>query len=212
MTVRHDRDLVGSDLHRPRAQTGPVPLLRHPVVGGSTGALQYVLWVRTCGFAVTHALPRLTRYPVSRTVLRHDTDEYGFDTPHTTSIGHGPYTGHCGGSVVHDRAVIGDNCNLSQQVTLGQADRAPPGGHPVIGDDGCLGPGARLVGAVRIGDDVAIGADSVVLDDVPDRPVVVGVPARVVRLNGAAGYVEDTGYPRAAPPVASAHGSPSRSA
>ncbi len=209
------RDLVRSDLYRLRARSGAAELLRHLLLGGSFGAFQYVFWMRTCRFARSHTQLRFVLYPVSRAVLRHYTYKYGIDIPPTTSIGSGFYIGHFGGIVVNERAVIGDNCNLSQQVTIGQLNRGPRKGYPVIGNDVYIGPGAKVAGAVRIGNDVAIGANSVVIDDVPDHAVVVGVPGSVVSLGGTAGYVENTGYRRPVPsgkPGESGRASPSTSA
>ena len=137
------RDLVRSDLYRLRGRTGLLPLLRHLVLGGSTGTFQYVFWMRTCRFASAHPTLRITLYPLSRVMLRHYTYKYGIDIPHTTSIGSDFYIGHFGGIVVNEQAVIGRNCNLSQQVTLGQANRGKRKGHPIIGDDVYIGPGPR---------------------------------------------------------------------
>ncbi|WP_448619344.1 serine O-acetyltransferase [Geodermatophilus sp. URMC 65] len=194
------RDLVRSDLYRLRARSGPAEFLRHVVLGGSSGAFQYVFWMRTCRFTRSHPQLRFVLDPVSRVVLRHYTYKYGIDVPYTTSIGSGFYIGHFGGIVVNERAVIGRNCNISQQVTLGQANRGRRKGYPVVGDDVYLGPGAKVVGAVRIGDDVAIGANCVVTEDVPDHAVVVGVPGRVISLDGSAEYVDNTDHPQRSRP------------
>ena len=90
---------------------------------------------------------------------------------------------------------IGRNCNLSHGVTLGQANRGLQTGTPIIGDDVFIGPGAMIFGSVRIGNNVAIGANSVVTKDVPDNAVVVGSPGRVVSLQGSKGYINRTDYP-----------------
>ena len=74
--------------------------------------------------------------------------------------------------------MIGDNCNLSQSVTIGQSNRGARKGTAVIGNNVYIGPGAKIVGAVRIGNFVAIGANCVVTMDIPDSAVVVGVPRR----------------------------------
>lgn len=80
--------------------------------------------------------------------------------------------------MVNHRVRIGRNCNISHGVTLGQANRGRRTGVPVIGDGVYIGPGAKVVGAVTVGDNVAIGANCVVVDDVPDNAVVAGVPGR----------------------------------
>jgi serine O-acetyltransferase len=90
--------------------------------------------------------------------------------------------------------VIGRNCNISQGVTIGRANRGRNKGYPVLGDGVYIGPGAVIAGSVRIGNDVAIGANCVVTTDIPDHSVVVGVPGRVISSEGAEGYVNRTDY------------------
>jgi serine O-acetyltransferase len=79
-------------------------------------------------------------------------------------------------------------------ITLGQTKRGPRRGAPTIGDNVYIGPGARIIGAVVVGNNVAVGANCVVTEDVPDNAVVVGVPARVVSSEGSSGYVNRTDY------------------
>ena len=116
---------------------------------------------------------------------------YGISIPFDTEIGEGLYIGHFGGIVVNYRARIGRDCNISHGVTLGQANRGARSGAPVIGDGVYIGPGAKVVGAVTIGNNVAIGANCVVTDDVPDNGVVAGVPGRVISDRGATAYVNN---------------------
>lgn len=114
-----------------------------------------------------------------------------YDIPLTASIGPGLYLArHPGGIVVNDDCRIGANCNLSQGVTLGQANRGPRAGAPRIGDRVYIGPGAKVLGAVSVGSDAAIGANAVVTHDVPDGAVVAGIPARVLSFATSAGYIE----------------------
>jgi serine O-acetyltransferase len=89
---------------------------------------------------------------------------------------------HPTGVVIHHDAVIGDDCILMQQVTIGQL--AGPGA-PVIGDKVYVGAGAKVLGAISIGEGARIGANAVVLQSVPPYCTAVGVPARVVRAGGA---------------------------
>jgi serine O-acetyltransferase len=96
---------------------------------------------------------------------------------------------------VHENCQIGRDCNISQGVTLGQANRGPRKGVPVIGDRVYLGPGAKVVGAVRVGSGVAIGANCVVTKDLPEQAVAVGVPARIISFAGSEGYISRTDYP-----------------
>jgi len=90
--------------------------------------------------------------------------------------------------------VIGKNCNISHQVTLGIANRGTHKGVPIIGDNVYIGPGAKIIGDINIGNNVAIGANCVVTKDVPDNAVVVGVPGKVISYEGSMGYVNKTNY------------------
>lgn len=98
---------------------------------------------------------------------------WGIELPRRARIGPGLFIAHFGGVVVSERAVIGANCNLSQQITIGVGGKGARAGAPVIGDDVFIAPGARVFGAIRIGNNAAIGANAVVYKDVPDNAVVV---------------------------------------
>lgn len=86
---------------------------------------------------------------------------------------------HCSGIVVHGHARLGDDCILRQGVTLGNRHLHDPLGAPRLGDRVNVGAGAKILGRVVIGNDVDIGANAVVLCDVPDGHIAVGVPAVV---------------------------------
>jgi serine O-acetyltransferase len=100
-------------------------------------------------------------------------------------IGPGLYIGHFGQVIVNGEARIGSNATLSQEITIGYAQRGKRQGTPTIGDRVYIAPGAKLFGAITIGDDVAVGANAVVNRDVEDRAVVGGVPARLLSKQGS---------------------------
>jgi serine O-acetyltransferase len=127
-------------------------------------------------------------------MLYHLTYKLGISISPLTEIGSGFYIGHFGGIVINEKSVIGKNCNISQGVTLGQANRGKNKGYPTLGDNIYIGPGAKIVGAVTIGNNVAIGANCVVTRDIPDNSVVVGIPGKVISQRGSTGYVERTDY------------------
>jgi serine O-acetyltransferase len=113
----------------------------------------------------------------------------GISIPYKAKIGKGLYIGHFGGIFINEGAVIGENCNLSQGVTIGLGGRGDAMGCPKIGDRVFIGPGAKIFGAITIGNDVAIGANAVVTKNLPDEAVAVGIPAKVVNLNGSKDYI-----------------------
>lgn len=118
--------------------------------------------------------------------------KYGFDISYRTRIGKGLYIGHFGGIVVHGDTIIGENCNLSQGITLGVLNRGRNAGVPVIGNRVFIGPSAVILGGVTIGNNVMIGANAVVHFDVPDNSVVAAPAATIVSQQGTDGYVMNT--------------------
>ena len=111
--------------------------------------------------------------------------------PSKADIGPGLYIGHFGPVFISSRAKIGEMCNISQGVTIGVGGRGEKRGAPTLGDRVYVGAGAKILGRIHIGDDVAIGANAVVTKDVPDKAVVVGVPAKVISYEGSADFVHD---------------------
>jgi serine O-acetyltransferase len=100
--------------------------------------------------------------------------------PASVKVGRGVVLGYAGiGTVIHARAVIGDRVIIGPNVTIG--GKTPHLEVPVIEDDVDIGAGACIIGPVRVGRGAVIGANAVVVDDVPAGAVVGGVPARVLR-------------------------------
>ena len=86
-------------------------------------------------------------------------------------------------------AVLGEYCNISQGITIGQAGRGGKQSTPVIGNRVYIAPGAKIFGGITIGDDVAIGANAVVTTDLPDNAVAVGIPAKIINYKGSKDFV-----------------------
>lgn len=185
------RFLVKSDLYRYTAKISIAIFLKNAI---ASPGFKYSFLMRTCSFLRQHKILRFNFYYFVKLILNHYTYKYGISIPYDTKIGSGFYIGHFGGIVVHERVVIGRNCNISHGVTLGQANRGERKGFPVIGSNVYIGPGAKIFGKVKVGDNVAIGANCVVTRDVPDKAVVVGIPARVISYSGSEGYINRTGY------------------
>ena len=114
----------------------------------------------------------------------------GFHIDARAHIGPGIKFGH-GGPVEIGPVRIGSNCDIFHGVTLGGSESTLDDSHydrhdaPILGDRVHVGPGAVIAGLVTLGDDVAVGANSLVVRDVPPRGVVIGVPARLVSRRGS---------------------------
>ncbi|NJN48602.1 MAG: serine acetyltransferase [Alkalinema sp. RL_2_19] len=122
----------------------------------------------------------------------------GVELPNRAEIGGGLFMPHANGIVIHIDAKLGRNCNLGQQVTIGVGGREHRG-TPQVGDRVFFGPGAKLFGPITIGNDVAIGANAVVLKDLPNQAVAVGIPAKVINHNGSQDFVIYRGCALASP-------------
>jgi serine acetyltransferase len=106
---------------------------------------------------------------------------YGIEIPYTARLGRRVIVEHHSGIVVHGHSTVGDDCILRQGVTLGNRSLDEPLAAPQLGKRVNIGAGAKILGGVLIGDDAQIGANAVVLIDVPPGALAVGVPARVVQ-------------------------------
>ncbi len=104
----------------------------------------------------------------------------GIEIHPAAEIGPGVFIDHGMGVVVGETAQIGENCTLYQGVTLGGTGKETGKRHPTLGNNVVVSVGAQVLGAIEIGDNVKIGAGSVVLTSVPPNSTVVGVPGRVV--------------------------------
>ena len=183
--------LQKSDLHRYAGNATSVSFIYNLML---YPGFKYSFWMRTCAYLKSNIILRYLLFPVAWLVLRHYEYKYGISISYQTHIGSGFYIGHFGGIVVNQNAIIGKNCNISHQVTLGKANRGIRKGYPVIGDNVYIGPGAKIIGKVHIGNNVAIGANCVVTKDIPDNSVVVGIPGRVISSEGSTGYINRTDY------------------
>ena len=109
----------------------------------------------------------------------------GIDLPCEATIGRRFRIDHFGSIIVSGDAVFGDDVVIRSGVTVGLR-RAGVRGAPIIGNRVDIGAGAKILGAIRIGDDAAIGANAVVLEDVPAGCIAVGIPARILPRRDAA--------------------------
>ena len=113
----------------------------------------------------------------------------GISIPASAKIGHSFYIGHFGGIIINANVIIGNDCNISQGVTIGVGGRGEKRGTPILGDKVYVGANAVVSGNVNIGYEVLIGACSLVNQSIPDCSVVLGVPAVIISQKGSKGYI-----------------------
>lgn len=145
-------------------------------------------WYRFGHWCHKHRIPFLPKLVWKLSYLL-----FNSSVPASVVIGGGSKFAYGGiGVVIHSRAVIGKNCMIGQNVTIG----GKSGWYevPVIGDNVEISAGARIIGPVRIGNNVIIGANAVVVKDVPDNCIVAGVPAKIIKEHIV---LEDFGGPNA---------------
>ena len=108
----------------------------------------------------------------------------GIEIHPAAKIGRGLFIDHGTGVVIGETAEVGDNCTLYQGVTLGGTGKDKGKRHPTLGNNVMVGCGAKVLGPFKIGNNVKIAANAVVLEEIPDDCTAVGVPARIARVGG----------------------------
>ena len=119
-------------------------------------------------------------------------------------IGRAPFIDHGAGVVIGETAEVGDQVTLYQGVTLGGTGFARGKRHPTVGDEVVIGSGAKVLGPVTVGDRAKVGANSVVIHDVPANSTVVGNPGHPVRVDGKRPSGPDADWAHLPDPVADA--------
>lgn len=114
----------------------------------------------------------------------------GIEVHYSADVGPGLYFAHTGSIIIAMRTKIGNNASVHQEVTFGgEGKNVGDGGFPVVGDNVYVGAGVKIIGDVKVGNDVLIGCNAVVVKDIPDHATAVGLPARVVNLHGSIGAI-----------------------
>jgi serine O-acetyltransferase len=196
MTWKRCKALIASDLWRHAGKLGVGPFWKHLLM---TPGFRYALLLRFYAYSRTAAWCQLGMRQLTVLLLHHYAIRYGMDISRDARIGSGFYIGHYGGIFVNEGVIIGDNCNISPGCVIGQQNRGERAGCPIIGNNVFIAPGAKVVGRVKIGDYVAIGANAVVVNDVAPHTSVGGIPARPLSRHGSEGYVNRTDYPPVPP-------------
>jgi len=177
-------DIIKSDLYRYEQKTGLPDIIKALLVNKG---FQVSFYYRIANYFYNknNKIALIFIKPLYFHVM----NKNSVDFPYITDIGYGLYIGHTFGIVVNGKSKIGNNVNLSHCVTIGRTNRGERIGVPIIGDEVYIGPGAKVIGGINVGNRVAIGANAVVINDLENDAVAVGVPARVVSHEGSSAYI-----------------------
>lgn len=135
-------------------------------------------------YRVSHYFYQKRMYLTARVISQLARFFTGIEIHPGARIGKGLFIDHGSGVVIGETTIIGDNCLLYQGVTLGGTGKDKGKRHPTLGNNVMVGSGAKILGPFKVGNNVKIAANAVVLAEIPDNCTAVGVPARVVRCNG----------------------------
>jgi serine O-acetyltransferase len=179
------RDIAAARQRDPAAPTTLEVIFAYPGVHAIWGhRISHWLWKRGARVAA-RTLAELTR------ILT------GVDIHPGATLGAGLFIDHATGVVIGETAEVGEDVMIFHGVTLGGSGRDTGKRHPTIGDRVVIGAGAKVLGAIKIGDDSRIGANAVVVKEVPSSAVVVGVPGQIISREqpGSAGGLADSMMP-----------------
>ncbi len=121
---------------------------------------------------------------LARAVSQHSRRVTGIEIHPGAQIGRRLVIDHGMGIVIGETAQIGDDCLIYHGVTLGGTGKDVGKRHPTIGSDVLIGAGAKVLGPITVGSNSRIAANSVVLTDIPENSTAVGIPAKVVKIDG----------------------------
>lgn len=141
---------------------------------------RYCFWLRLARYCFLKGKKAILPFLICRMILKHYSYKFSFDISFRSQIDPGLVIAHFGYIIVTSNTKIGENCTLRPGVVFGKKLTATTGG-PIVGDNVDFGVGTVIVGNVRIGNNVIVGANSVVTKDVPDNCVIAGSPARIIR-------------------------------
>jgi serine O-acetyltransferase len=180
----NSNDFINADLARYQDEARS----NHLVYALQIPGFRYTYILRKASFSKKKSISGL----FYRLLLKIYSVKYGYQINPSTKIGKGLYIGHRGTIIVNSLSVIGDCCNLSPGVTIGQTNRGSKKGAPVLGDRVWVGTNAVIVGGIKIGDNVLIAPNAYVNVDVPSNSIVMCNPAQIIfKENATENYIDN---------------------
>ena len=135
-------------------------------------------------YRIAHYLEKRGHHFIVDWISKHTRRKTGIEIHPAAEIGKGVFIDHGMGIVIGETAEIGDDCTIYHGVTLGGTGHDTGKRHPTIGNNVLISTGAKVLGPFKVGDNSRIGANAVVLQEVPPDSTVVGIKARVVKIAG----------------------------
>jgi serine O-acetyltransferase len=135
-------------------------------------------------YRIAHFLYKLHLFFLARLISQVSRFSTGIEIHPGARIGKSFFIDHGMGVVIGETSIIGDNVLLYQGVTLGGTGLVKGKRHPTIGNNVVIGTGAKVLGNIVVGDNSYIGANAVVIKDVPPNSTVIGVPGRITKQDG----------------------------
>lgn len=135
-------------------------------------------------YRISHGLWRMKLTFLARSLSQVVRFLTGIEIHPGAQIGKGLFIDHGMGVVIGETSIVGKNVTLYQGVTLGGTGKECGKRHPTIGENVVIGAGAKILGNIHVGDNTYVGANAVVLRDVPDKATVVGVPGHITKQDG----------------------------
>lgn len=157
---------------------------RDPAIKTNMEVFLYSSFKAILHYRVAHKLYLRKHYFLARWVSQRAARKTGIEIHPGATIGKGLFIDHGSGVIIGETAELGDNITLYQGVTLGGTGKEQGKRHPTLRDNVMVSAGAKVLGSFTIGENSKIGAGSVVLQEVPPNCTVVGVPGRIVKMDG----------------------------
>ena len=154
----------------------------------ATGYLEVILLYAglhaIIAYRISNAIWRFKIPIIPRAISQFTRFLTGIEIHPGATIGQGLFIDHGTGVVIGETSIIGDNVTLFQGVTLGGTGKETGKRHPTLGNNVVVGAGAKILGNIHVGDNSYIGANAVIIRDVPANATVVGVPGRITKQDG----------------------------
>jgi len=143
---------------------------------------------------IAHFFYKMKMYFIARLISQISRHLTGIEIHPGAKIGKGLFIDHGMGVVIGETAEIGDNVMMYHGVTLGGTGKDKGKRHPTVGNNVLIGSGAKVLGPINIGDNAKIGANSVVLSDIPANCTAVGIPGKIIKKKKSLEVVDINNY------------------